>query len=46
MNQKPTVRDDRSREIEQKRGAFKEHYKSGNMIETIEDAFSLDMDLE
>ncbi len=37
---------DRSRDIEQKRGAFKKHYKSGNMIKKIEDAFSLDMDLE
>jgi len=37
---------DRSEEMEKKRGAFKKHYKSGNMIQTIEDAFSLDMDLE
>ena len=36
---------DRSQEIEQKRGAFKKHYES-NLIETIDDAFSLDMDLE
>ncbi len=37
---------DRSREIEQKRGAFKKHYESGNPFETIEEAFSLDMDFE
>ena len=37
---------DRSIEMEQKRGAFKEHYEAGNMHETIADAFSLDMDLE
>jgi hypothetical protein len=34
---------DRSAEMEQKRGAFKKHYESGNMIE---EAFSLDMELE
>jgi hypothetical protein len=38
--------EDRSREMEQKRGAFKERYESGNPLETIEQAFSLDMDLE
>ena len=38
--------EDRSKDIEKKRGAFKKHYESGNMIQTIADAFSLDMDLE
>lgn len=37
---------DRSQEMEKKRGAFKKHYESGNMVETIDEAFSLDMDLE
>ncbi len=37
---------DRSQEMEEKRGAFKKHYESGNMIQTIDEAFSLDMDLE
>ncbi|HUL30393.1 MAG TPA: hypothetical protein VLZ03_08045 [Thermodesulfobacteriota bacterium] len=37
---------DRSQEIEQKRGAFKKYYESGKMPEMIEEAFSLDMDLE
>ena len=37
---------DRSKEMEERRGAFKKHYESGNMTETIEEAFSLDMDLE
>ncbi len=37
---------DRSQEMERKRGGFKEHYESGNMLERIEEAFSLDMDLE
>jgi hypothetical protein len=37
---------DRSQEMEQKRGAFKKHYESGNMAQTIEEAFSLDMDLQ
>lgn len=37
---------DRSREMEQKRGAFKKRYESGNPLESIEQAFSLDMDLE
>jgi hypothetical protein len=38
--------DDRSQEMELKRGEFKKRYDSGNMMEAIEDAFSLDMDLE
>ncbi len=37
---------DRSQEIEQKRGAFKRRYEGGDMFEMIEEAFSLDMDLE
>ncbi len=37
---------DRSQEMEEKRGSFKKHYESGNMIQTIDEAFSLDMDLE
>ena len=37
---------DRSQEMEQKRGAFKKHYESGNMLQMIDEAFSLDMDLE
>lgn len=37
---------DRSQEMEQKRGAFKKHYESGNMLQTTAEAFSLDMDLE
>jgi len=37
---------DRSQEMEQKRGAFKKHYESGNMVQSIDEAFSLDMDLE
>jgi hypothetical protein len=37
---------DRSQEMEQKRGAFKRHYESGNMLKAIDDAFNLDMDLE
>lgn len=37
---------DRSQEMEQKRGSFKKRYESGKMTETIEEAFSLDMDLE
>jgi len=36
---------DRSKEMEQKHGEFKEHYESGDMMETIEEAFDLDMDL-
>ena len=37
---------DRSAEMKKKRGAFKKHYESGNLMDTIEDAFSLDMDQE
>lgn len=37
---------DRSAEMEQKRGAFRVHYESNYGIDAIEDAFSLDMDLE
>jgi hypothetical protein len=37
---------DRSQEIEKKRGAFKKQYESGNVIEGIEEAFRLDFDLE
>lgn len=37
---------DRSPEMAQKRGAFYERYKSGDMLQTIEEAFSLDMELE
>jgi hypothetical protein len=37
---------DRSQEMEQKRGVFKKHYESGDMLQTIEEAFSLDMELE
>lgn len=37
---------DRSREMEEKRGEFKKHYESGDMAGTILEAFSLDMDLE
>lgn len=37
---------DRSSEMEMKRGAFKKHYDSGNMYHAIEEAFSLDMELE
>lgn len=37
---------DRSQEMEQKRGAFKKHYESENMFQTIPEAFSLDMDIE
>lgn len=41
---------DRSQEIEQKRGAFKKYFESGDMSsdmrQKIEEAFSLDMDLE
>jgi hypothetical protein len=37
---------DRSQEMKEKRGAFKKHYESGNMVQTIDEAFSLDMDLE
>jgi len=34
------------RELEQKRGEFKRHYEAGNMLQTIDEAFILDMDLE
>jgi len=37
---------DRSQEMEENRGAFKQHYESGNMVQTIDEAFSLNMDLE
>lgn len=37
---------DRSQEMEQKRGAFKKYYEPGNKVQTIDEAFSLDMDLE
>jgi hypothetical protein len=37
---------DRSEEMEKKRGAFKKAYESGEMTKSIEDAFSLDMNLE
>ena len=37
---------DRSKEMEQKRGEFKERYETGSRLEAIEEAFSLDMDLE
>ncbi|MBT9155701.1 MAG: Penicillin-binding protein 4* [Firmicutes bacterium] len=37
---------DRSQEVEAKRGAFKKHYESVNMLQAIDEAFSLDMDLE
>lgn len=37
---------DRSLEMEQKRGEFKKHYESGFGPEFIDEAFSLDMELE
>ena len=37
---------ERSKEIEKKREEFKKRYESGDMFETTEEAFSLDMDLE
>jgi hypothetical protein len=37
---------DRAKEMEQKRGAFKERFESGNRLEGIQEAFSLDLDLE
>jgi len=37
---------DRSKEMKQKRGVFKKHFESGDMLETIDEAFSLDMELE
>jgi len=32
--------------MEKKRGEFKKYYESGNLAKTIEDAFSLDMEIE
>ncbi len=37
---------DRSQEMDRKRGAFRKHYESGLTHDKIEEAFSLDMDLE
>jgi hypothetical protein len=37
---------DRSKEVEEKRGAFKKRYESGDRFQTTEEAFSLDMELE
>jgi len=37
---------DRSADREKKRGAFKKRYENGDVTETIEEAFSLDMELE
>lgn len=37
---------DRSEEMEQKRGAFKKEYESKDITEGIDEAFSLDMDVE
>lgn len=37
---------DRSQEMEHKRGAFKKHFEAGDMVQTIDEAFSLDMGLE
>lgn len=37
---------DRSKEMEEKRGAFKERYETEDLVRRIGDAFSLDMDLE
>jgi hypothetical protein len=37
---------DRSADMEKKWGAFKKRYENGDMTETIEEAFSLDMELE
>jgi hypothetical protein len=37
---------DRSQEMKGRRGAFKKHFESGNLLQTIDEAFSLDMDLE
>ena len=37
---------DRSAEMEKKRGHFKDTYESGDIMETIRDAFKLDLDLE
>jgi hypothetical protein len=37
---------DRSQEMEKKRGRFKERYESGSIVQGIDDAFSLTMELE
>ena len=37
---------DRSADMEKKWGAFKKRYENGDVTETIEEAFSLDMELE
>ena len=37
---------DRSKELEDKRGEFKKRYESEDLIRGIDEAFSLDMDLE
>jgi hypothetical protein len=37
---------DRSEEMAQKRGAFKNRFHSGNILQTNAEAFSLDLDLE
>jgi hypothetical protein len=37
---------DRSREMEEKRGAFRKQYEAENIAKRIEDSFSLDMDIE
>ena len=37
---------DRSKEFEAKRGAFKENYEKGSIIQGIDEAFSLDFDIE
>jgi len=37
---------DRSQEMEKKRGGFKERYESESLVQAIDDAFSLDMELE
>ncbi len=37
---------DRSKEIAKKRGKFKKKYEASDIIERVDDAFSLDMDIE
>jgi len=37
---------DRSKDMEQKRGAFKKHYEAGDIAQTTIDAFKMDMDQE
>lgn len=37
---------DRSEDVEKKRGAFKKRYESGSIIESIDIAFSLDLEFE